>query len=656
MTDRDDLARAVPDFLRKAGLHAPMVFILTFLLALAMNSWMISLSPVALMPIAGFWMVWAFLCSLYTVVNSLRLARQIRFSFLEGEGKSPIRMKRAGQALRAFPWRMVRGALTISFFMILATLIVRGIYPELLPGPLLSFSAATLPILCVPSFFLHQFFMREVKRLIAFMPSADVRGSGEPTRTVWLRTGAAIAVPSMLFCFSFTFLVLQWLEEAEKSERLDRLRLTAEWAAGVGPFRGEGTLAGFTKTTVDPGQTEMFLVPSSRLELVGPAGRRLISESVPDGEAVGHHAYFSDRGVALVKVSKQAVLELITSLKPQPLPGFLRFLAVAFIMITSTLAGFLVGGVLHTGLGRIHKSLGRFAEWKSRQDLVAGGFEASPRFDLAEMDDLMRTLHRLKHKNLEMLLTQEDAIESRVETQQMKSQFFTSMSHELRSPLNSIIGFAELLLKGIEGEITEGQRTTLDIIYKNGEGLLKLINTILDSAKLEAGRLDLLRQWVPSVEVLGKAVRVIKGASGSKSVEFSYELQAGLPPIYVDEERLVQAIASLLANAAHFLETGVVFIRSSVGSNLMDKKGPFLIIEIQIRGVDAGSEERKRLKESMEQRGYVTLSHSVNLGLGLSLAKSFIEMHGGGLMMEPERTDRPLFTVIIPLEGPEAVL
>src|SRR5262249_28668156 len=139
------------------------------------------------------------------------------------------------------------------------------------------------------------------------------------------------------------------------------------------------------------------------------------------------------------------------------------------------------------------------------------------------------------------------AIESADEATRMKAQFLAAMSHDLRSPLNSILGFSELLLRGIEGPIAETHRRTLDQINVRGHDLLRLLTEILDTAKLERGKRGLPRQDAPPVELLRQSMQ--EARRGRPTVEadrLTVALQPGLPLIHVDSLRVTQALTHLI--------------------------------------------------------------------------------------------------------------
>jgi signal transduction histidine kinase len=229
-----------------------------------------------------------------------------------------------------------------------------------------------------------------------------------------------------------------------------------------------------------------------------------------------------------------------------------------------------------------------------------------------------RLLERVPRFQVESFL----AIERAQEAQRLKSQFLANMSHDLRSPLNSILGFSELLLRGIEGAITERQRKELDIIQLKGNELLRLLNEILDTAKLESGKMEMHKQASPPAELLRAAVQEARrGRTNEVADNLSVVLQPGMPPIHVDPLRVTQAVTHLI-NSALDLGSPRVVLRAR------EAEGPasrLFILEMEhdatIKPEDAG-----KLFDGFRRLGGVS-----DLNLALPLAKRLAELHGGSL-------------------------
>src|SRR5204863_5038675 len=135
--------------------------------------------------------------------------------------------------------------------------------------------------------------------------------------------------------------------------------------------------------------------------------------------------------------------------------------------------------------------------------------------------------------------------------------FVASMSHELRTPLNGVLGFAQLLQR--DHGLTQRQRRGLETIQHSGEHLLALINDILDLAKVEAGRLDLVSAPMEVSDFVRSIADIIRVKAEEKGLLFRCDVAADLPPVvYADERRLRQVLLNLVGNAVKFTERGTV--------------------------------------------------------------------------------------------------
>lgn len=240
------------------------------------------------------------------------------------------------------------------------------------------------------------------------------------------------------------------------------------------------------------------------------------------------------------------------------------------------------------------------------------------------------------------------------EAQQLETQFLASMSHDLRSPLNSVRGFADLLLGGLDGPLLEPQRESVVAIRRAGEDLLRLLTDVLDSARLETGRLELRRAWTPSVEILTEAMRrgrliaIDRARTTGQSLSIEAELQPGLPPVYVDSERIVQAVVGLFGHAARAMEGGTIRLRAHVA-----RAEPGAPTQVRVDVMDTGrgipESERERIFEAF--RGVRGGQRLAGLGLGLALARALVRAHGGEVSVT-SAADGTTFTVALPTDGP----
>lgn len=239
------------------------------------------------------------------------------------------------------------------------------------------------------------------------------------------------------------------------------------------------------------------------------------------------------------------------------------------------------------------------------------------------------------------------AAEREDEARRNRTQYLASMSHDLRSPLNSILGFSELLLRGLDGEVAEADRPPLRLIQQRGRALLRLLNEILDTAKCEAGRMTLEQEAVMPAVALRQAMEELRraragGTDTPPPDEVPVELQPGLAWVVADPIRLPQAIGHLLTHALGTAPTGAevrvrVFDRQAQGARQ-------LVVEATHRGPATGAD--------WEQAPFAIhrLGPS-DLGLALPLARRLASLHGGDVTVENVTTEggpEARFTLWVP--------
>jgi signal transduction histidine kinase/DNA-binding response OmpR family regulator len=214
-------------------------------------------------------------------------------------------------------------------------------------------------------------------------------------------------------------------------------------------------------------------------------------------------------------------------------------------------------------------------------------------------------------------------------TSQHKSDFLASMSHELRTPLNAVIGFSEVLLERMFGELNERQADYVQDILDAGRHLLALLNDVLDLSKVEAGRMDLDVTTFPAGDAIHSVLALVRERAVQLGVELHFD-EADVPThITADELRLKQVLLNLIGNAVKFTpEGGGVTVRAWTG-------GPEVIITVTDTGIGIAESDRLRIFDSFQQ-GTRSASSSEGTGLGLTLTRRIVELHGGRMWLESE--------------------
>ena len=215
---------------------------------------------------------------------------------------------------------------------------------------------------------------------------------------------------------------------------------------------------------------------------------------------------------------------------------------------------------------------------------------------------------------------------------QHKSAFLANMSHELRTPLNAIIGFSEVMLAGITGEISEKQEEYLNDIHASGSHLLRLINDILDFSKIEAGRMDLELESFDLSTAIDNATALIKERAMRHQITLQRDGDDAIGEIVADELKVKQILVNLLNNAVKFTpDEGQITIQSRKVDDAIE-------IAIKDSGIGISVEDKNRIFESFRQAKEDTagLRKQEGTGLGLSLSKRMVELHGGTMWVESE--------------------
>jgi PAS domain S-box-containing protein len=231
-----------------------------------------------------------------------------------------------------------------------------------------------------------------------------------------------------------------------------------------------------------------------------------------------------------------------------------------------------------------------------------------------------------------------------------KSAFLANMSHELRTPLNAILGFSQMMLHA--PGLNASQRETLDIINNSGEHLLRLINDVLEIAKIEAGKLQLELATFDLHALVREVTDMMRLRAQQKGLQLSLD-QSSAFPHYVkgDEARLRQILVNLISNAVKFTEKGGVTIRLGIIENTLHH----LLLEVEDSGPGISEQDQQRLFLPFVQLpdGKTHTATGSGTGLGLSIVKQFVTLMGGVIAVESTPGVGSTFRVELPLEAAE---
>ncbi|HEY2988747.1 MAG TPA: HAMP domain-containing sensor histidine kinase, partial [Candidatus Binatia bacterium] len=223
-----------------------------------------------------------------------------------------------------------------------------------------------------------------------------------------------------------------------------------------------------------------------------------------------------------------------------------------------------------------------------------------------------------------------------------KSEFLANVSHELRTPLNAIIGFSEVLGEKMFGELNEKQAEYTEDILSSGRHLLSLINDILDLAKIEAGRMELELTTFDLPGAIENALILVRERATRHGIKLDREIDERLGELVGDERKVKQVLLNLLSNAVKFTpEGGQIRVKAMRGD-------ASAIISVADTGIGIAPGDQEMIFEEFRQVGSNYAQKREGTGLGLSLTKKFVEMHGGKIWVESEIGKGSTFTFTLP--------
>jgi signal transduction histidine kinase len=266
-----------------------------------------------------------------------------------------------------------------------------------------------------------------------------------------------------------------------------------------------------------------------------------------------------------------------------------------------------------------------------------------------EMADHLREAYTgLERKVAERTQELTIANEKLGEASQLKSQFLANVNHELRTPVSAIIGYAHLVLRATEGQISRLQRDNLKDLLHNAERLLHQIDSLLEFSKIEAGKIEVHVAPVKVNEVIQEAVSTIEPTLSGVHVRIIREIGSDLPMLNTDREKLRQILLNLLDNAVKFTEQGEIRISAS-------QQNGSLRLVVSDTGIGIPEQELNTIFEEFQRGDSFSTRNYRGTGLGLAIVKQFVNLLGGEVAVESEVGKGSVFTVRLPLKYKEGV-
>jgi signal transduction histidine kinase len=259
-----------------------------------------------------------------------------------------------------------------------------------------------------------------------------------------------------------------------------------------------------------------------------------------------------------------------------------------------------------------------------------------------QQQQLQEHAHELEAQGEEL----EHAREAADEANRAKSQFLANMSHELRTPLNAIGGYVQLMELGIHGQLTDAQRDALDRIGRSERHLLRLINEILNLARIESGQLDYVVEDVPVAEVVASVTPMIEPQMASARLAFAVSVAPGLVA-RADRDKVQQVLINLLTNAVKFTPAGG---RVVVDAAPADGAGR-VHVRVTDTGIGIRADKLQSIFQPFVQVDAGTSRRVEGTGLGLAISRDLARGMGGDLDVESEVGRGSVFTLSLPRGG-----
>jgi len=561
------------------------------------------------------------LCAVFSTVTTLVMTRPQRHALRALAVGSVAVEARDILALYVTPARLSFGTAAFALVVSLATLV-----PQLRPAAIDTTTELALVLLlltmvstaALPSYVTMR---SSVARVLELAPPAIAHdalrslGRGAIGR-VRKRFLAAVAAPVAFVALAAALLVDA---HARTDERDARVAAAIEMARGVLPPLENGDVRGRAEA----------IAAAARLGFHVDLDRPAVSEVVVEhGEGT----------TVTVPMAASAVAVRFDTARMSPIAGFYAVLALVAVALA---------GILGTRIGAAFEGDVALATREMRRAGVAEVMRGTIILHEARflnVHALLQAVDSLGGVFREFAGAQRRSIDAREATERMRGLLLASMSHDLKAPLNAVLGFAELVGRN---PLTDGQRESLAIIEQRGRELLMLIDTILDSARVEAGELEVTPESTHVGDVVMSSVLEARDLAVGTNVQILGEIQPGMPTLMVDGTRLVQALTAIVMTAARFSDKGAVTVRAT-----LPDAGDRLRVEVETSGEGLPVGEREKIFDAFKSAE--SARRHGGLGLGLQLARSIVEIHGGAIEVDGTDREGMVFRVWLPIANDRA--
>jgi signal transduction histidine kinase len=415
---------------------------------------------------------------------------------------------------------------------------------------------------------------------------------------------------------------------------------TRDLARSVGELQALGEVGQAVSSTLDL-QTVLSAIVGHAVQLSGTSGG-VIYEFDEAAQEFHLRASFRMEGeivqalqVTPVRPGQGATGQMATVRAPVQVPDILEEREYTGTRVRPMLARLGYRSVLAVPLLREERIMGALTVWRKE----AGSFST----EIVNLLQTFATQSVLAIQNARLFREIEDKSRQIEAANRHKSEFLANMSHELRTPLNAIIGFSEVLGERLFGELNEKQAEYTDDILTSGRHLLSLINEILDLSKVEAGRMELELATFDLPLAIDNARTFVRERATKHGIMLDVDVDERLGDITGDERKIKQILLNLLSNAVKFTPEGG---RIGITARQVDSA---VEISVNDTGVGIAPEDQPKIFEEFRQVGSDYTHKVEGTGLGLTLAKKFVELHGGKIWVESEVGKGSKFTFTLPI-------
>jgi GAF domain-containing protein len=487
-----------------------------------------------------------------------------------------------------------------------------------------------------PDFRLHAELAGEVKSLLA----APLLRDGRPIGAIGVNRSypGSFTDKQIALLKTFADQAVIAIENVRLFQELETR--TQELARSVGELKALGEVGQTVSSTLEL-ETVLTRIASHAVQLTGAAGGAIYEydEASEDFHLKGSHQIEKEFVDALranpIRLGGGALGQAVSSRAP---------VEVADILDERDLSATQMRPVLKQ-LG--YRSL--VAVPLLREERIMGGltiFRRTPGSFTPEVINLLQTFATqsvLAIQNARLFREIEDKSRQIEAANRHKSEFLANMSHELRTPLNAIIGFSEVLGERLFGELNEKQADYTDDILSSGRHLLSLINEILDLSKVEAGRMELELAAFDLPLAIDNARTFVRERATKHGITLDVTVDDRLGDFVGDERKIKQILLNLLSNAVKFTpEGGRIEMKARQADGSVE-------ISVSDTGIGIAAEDQPKIFEEFRQVGADYAHKSEGTGLGLTLAKKFVELHGGRIWVESEVGKGSAFTFSLPI-------